>query len=222
MSVCKHLRIAEKAGWIQVSQHGFKGQKWRRNEYKPTFQGLHQGAEPPSVPQEKGGKPSVPACSEGGKPNNKKVVKEVYSSRPLELTTEEKENKKRKNGSICFIRFWETYPRKRGKKPSRDKWRSKGLDAKIDMILVDIQNRITNDERWKDGFIPDPATYLSQERWDDELTGGNHGKNRKLCAVDRVIAANVKRLQELGDLPTPSEQAGNSGSVCQLFPHVSG
>jgi hypothetical protein len=225
-SVCTHLDIAEKEGWIAVSQHGFKGQKWRRNEYEPTFQGIQKGTE--------GGSARYP---KGTEPDDKKALKEVQSSRPLRIDHKDKEEIYKEEipqnrdlqihrtgavslTTIAFDQFWEIYPRKRGKKPSRDKWRSKQLDSKIEMILIDIENRVQNDERWQDGFIPDPATYINQERWEDELTGGNHGTSRKLCAVDRVIEANVRRLRALGDLPP--EPTGNISAVCQLFPHVSG
>lgn len=33
-SVREHIRIAKESGWIEVSKHGFGGQKWARNDYK--------------------------------------------------------------------------------------------------------------------------------------------------------------------------------------------
>lgn len=32
-TVLKHLGVAREAGWIAVSQHGFRGQRWKRQEY---------------------------------------------------------------------------------------------------------------------------------------------------------------------------------------------
>jgi len=68
-----------------------------------------------------------------------------------------------------FTDFWQVYPRKRGKQPAAAKWKSKRLDARADEIIADVRKRITSDDRWKRGFIPDPATYLGQERWEDAL-----------------------------------------------------
>lgn len=38
-TVIKHLDIAEQAGWITVSEHGFRGQRWKRNEYVARWPG---------------------------------------------------------------------------------------------------------------------------------------------------------------------------------------
>lgn len=38
-TVLKHLEIAEERGWIGVTQHGFRGQKWKRNEYVARWPG---------------------------------------------------------------------------------------------------------------------------------------------------------------------------------------
>lgn len=68
-----------------------------------------------------------------------------------------------------FPDFWKTYPKKRKKKNAQEIWRRKKLDAKADVLIADVQNRLQNDKQWRDGFIPDPTTYLNGERWDDEL-----------------------------------------------------
>lgn len=69
-----------------------------------------------------------------------------------------------------FDDFWETYPKKRKKKRAREIWRSKKLNALAEHIIEDVELRKTKDERWTQGYIPDPTTYLNQERWEDELT----------------------------------------------------
>lgn len=70
-----------------------------------------------------------------------------------------------------FSEFWELYPKKVGKKPAGEKWRAKKLNAKADEILADVRKRSAADRRWLEGFIPNPATYLTQERWQDEIQG---------------------------------------------------
>ncbi len=52
-SIRTHLELAEKAGWIKVTEHGFRGQKWRNHQYVaswPDTQHVEKGAEPPSGP----------------------------------------------------------------------------------------------------------------------------------------------------------------------------
>jgi len=68
-----------------------------------------------------------------------------------------------------FDLFWSSYPKKVKRKRSVEIWKTKRLDAKAEQIVDDVKNRLANDGRWLDGFIPDPTTYLNGERWDDEL-----------------------------------------------------
>lgn len=35
--IIKHLKIAKQRGWITVEKHGFKGQRWARNDYKMAW-----------------------------------------------------------------------------------------------------------------------------------------------------------------------------------------
>lgn len=73
-------------------------------------------------------------------------------------------------GGGRFGEWWDLYPKKRGRKPAEAKWKAKGLDAHADTLIADVLARIERDERWRRGFIPDPVTYLNQERWTDELS----------------------------------------------------
>lgn len=73
------------------------------------------------------------------------------------------------HGSEAFERWWAVYPKKVGKKPTVDKWKAKKLDAVVDRLVEDVEKRIAEDGRWLEGYIPNPATYLAQERWNDEI-----------------------------------------------------
>jgi hypothetical protein len=68
-----------------------------------------------------------------------------------------------------FEEFWKGYPKKRQKKTAKEIWRRKRLDKHADKLIKDVENRIRADKQWKDGFAPNPTTYLNQERWEDEL-----------------------------------------------------
>lgn len=80
--------------------------------------------------------------------------------------TTPKDNTKR---HIWFDRFWDAYPKKVKRKPSMEKWQRKNLDAKAEEIISDVKARKKRDRRWLAGFVPDPTTYLTQERWTDEI-----------------------------------------------------
>lgn len=74
-----------------------------------------------------------------------------------------------KIGQSDFDRFWFAYPKKVKRKTSAEIWNRKRLDSKTGELIADIQRRVESDRRWREGFIPDPTTYLNQERWGDEL-----------------------------------------------------
>ncbi|KZL17510.1 helix-turn-helix domain-containing protein [Pseudovibrio sp. WM33] len=95
-AVLKHIEVARDAGWITISQHGFKGQRWKRREYvarwperdlvaPSTSERLDKSAEF----EEKAGAPDVPPPSkkvvhdvnEGGAPDEPKVVHDVYQDK---------------------------------------------------------------------------------------------------------------------------------------------
>ncbi|KKN79628.1 hypothetical protein LCGC14_0338320 [marine sediment metagenome] len=66
-----------------------------------------------------------------------------------------------------FDRFWKVYPRKVGKDKAIEKW-SKAAGASIEIILSAVENQKQTDQ-WRRGVIPNPATWLNQKRWEDEL-----------------------------------------------------
>ena len=71
-----------------------------------------------------------------------------------------------------FLTFWDAYPRKVGKDAAWRAWRSrKGDRPPIDAILAAVEMHRESDQWKRDGgkFIPYPATWLNQGRWDDEI-----------------------------------------------------
>ena len=71
-----------------------------------------------------------------------------------------------------FNQFWKAYPKKQGKGEAWEAWRKV---EKIKIILDDILNAVKKQKKsrqWQkdDGqYIPNPATWLNQRRWEDEL-----------------------------------------------------
>lgn len=80
-----------------------------------------------------------------------------------------------RSATLCasdFDNWWKGYPKKVKRKSARVLWMSKKPD--VEVLIADVANRIANDDQWKRGFIPHPTTYLSQERWNDEITEARH------------------------------------------------
>ena len=70
-----------------------------------------------------------------------------------------------------FDTFWREYPRKVGKGDARKKFAKALTKTSLDKIMAALE-RVKESDQWtKDGgqFIPHPATWLNQERWDDEV-----------------------------------------------------
>jgi hypothetical protein len=68
-----------------------------------------------------------------------------------------------------FDDFWAVYPKKVGKKPALAKWKTRKLDAVADRLIHDVMTRASSDDGWLRGYVPDPCTYLNQDRWEDDL-----------------------------------------------------
>lgn len=68
-----------------------------------------------------------------------------------------------------FAEWWEAYPKKTGKKPCAAIWKRRNLDDMADRLIVDVRTRAAEDAGWLDGYVPNPQTYLNQDRWEDEV-----------------------------------------------------
>jgi len=78
-----------------------------------------------------------------------------------------------------FTSFWNAYPKKVGKGAAWSAW--KRAKPPATSILLTVLEQQKDSEQWtrENGrFIPHPATWINQKRWDDEI----HGSSRQ---VDR-------------------------------------
>jgi hypothetical protein len=70
-----------------------------------------------------------------------------------------------------FLTFWRAYPKKTGKKAAFKAWTAASKDGLPDLeIVVKAIQAQCKSRQWQDEqFIPLPATWLNQGRWDDEV-----------------------------------------------------
>lgn len=84
------------------------------------------------------------------------------------------------NADAAFDRFWAAYPLKQGKGAARKAFQKARKKAPLETMLSAIEHQKQSAQWRRDGgqYIPQPATWLNQERWDDELDAGyqNGGK----------------------------------------------
>lgn len=77
-----------------------------------------------------------------------------------------------KEKTLCneFDQFWKAYPKKEGKGKALEEWLKAGVSLEVVLKAVEAQKKWP---KWqKDGgqYIPMPATWLHQKRWQDEGT----------------------------------------------------
>lgn len=73
-------------------------------------------------------------------------------------------------GLKWFDEFWQKYPRKVGKGAARGAWAKAVKIAAPEVILEALKRQIGAGVFGGDPvFVPHPRTWLSQERWEDEV-----------------------------------------------------
>ena len=81
----------------------------------------------------------------------------------------------RARGDGAFDRFWVEYPKKVGKGQAQKAFSKVSVPVET---LIEAVQRQRNSVQWqKDGgqYIPNPATWLNQRRWEDDLDSLNMG-----------------------------------------------
>ena len=67
-----------------------------------------------------------------------------------------------------FNEFWEIYPHKVGKKKALQEWNKINHDDGLLIRILESLEKQKKSKQWDNKqFIPHPATWLNQERWDD-------------------------------------------------------
>lgn len=110
-------------------------------------------------------------CKTNSKANDKANSKANVSRADKDI---DKERDKDISISFGFEDFYAAYPRKVAKTSAMRAWaKLKANQELLDTILNDIKRRIAGEWHGKDiQYIPHPATYLNQRRWEDESSTG--------------------------------------------------
>ena len=108
--------------------------------------------------------------------NGEITVKQPLNNIEATVTKQqERKGKERKGTYICsneFLKFYESYPRKVGKEPAWKAWKKRNGDRPdIETLLKILEEQKRSDQWQKEGgqFVPLPATWINQGRWDDKL-----------------------------------------------------
>ena len=103
-------------------------------------------------------------CSSNAKARREEKRREEYTSKPPFNPPA--------GGSYTpdFEAFWKAYPKKVGKGAAFRAWQKSKSRPKLDIILHHISTMVPS-RQWTDEngkYIPNPATWINQCRWDDE------------------------------------------------------
>ena len=97
---------------------------------------------------------------------------DVRQEKEIEKEIEKDTPKPPKGDDVRFDEFWAAYPNKKAKEPARKAFNKLKLqDGEFADILTALSAHKQSTQWTKDNgqFIPLPATWLNQRRWEDEL-----------------------------------------------------
>ncbi len=71
-----------------------------------------------------------------------------------------------------FALFWSAYPNKKAKPAAAKAFKTAKINGHLPEVLADIESKSQSESWLKNGgqFVPMPATYLNQRRWEDGAT----------------------------------------------------
>lgn len=96
---------------------------------------------------------------------------------------------------VSFEKFWKAYPKKSGKGAAEKAWKKiKKPSETIELILTAIEWQRKSPQWTKENgqYIPNPATYINQRRWEDEIEGADH----EGMTEEEICAANLAAFKE--------------------------
>lgn len=135
--------------------------------YLPNFR-KHQRIDKPSPSR-------IPPPTDS--PNTPGALQEASANAPGTLPVgvdmeadQDQEGMGKDRSDAAFDAFWELYPRKAAKPKAAKSWRTEVRKRDIAPLMADVERRCGSED-WtkKNGkYIPLPATYLNQRRWEDQ------------------------------------------------------
>ena len=70
-----------------------------------------------------------------------------------------------------FDRFWEAYPRKAGKEEARKAFQRVDVPVGVWVDAISVQRKSAQWQKEGGRYIPFPANWLNQRRWEDQPPG---------------------------------------------------
>ena len=111
----------------------------------------------------------------------------------------EKGEKRSASAPLDFDRFWKAYPLKKAKQAALKAWKKINPDKQLaETIIAAVEKQ----KRWEDWtrdngqYIPHPATWLNQGRWEDEERSGGEQKQKEKCIDTKYVYEQLEAAQK--------------------------
>ena len=104
--------------------------------------------------------------------NNNQINKPITNKQQTNNNIQEHKNKRTKEYTSDFLKFYDEYPKHKGKEQAWKAWQKlNGTVPTVDDLILKIQDQKKSEDWKKDGgkYIPYPATWLNDKRWEDEV-----------------------------------------------------
>lgn len=140
------------------------------------------------------------------------VTDTSHQSRDKSVTREEKRREENKATPIvpteAFAAFWSSYPKKTGKGAAEKAWLKVNPDLiTLTAITQALESAKSSIEWRRDAgkYIPNPATWLNQKRWEDQYT---QAEQLPYCEIVQAYNSETAgRLQPCTGITAEREQA---------------
>jgi hypothetical protein len=139
----------------------------------------------------------VSKANSGATPENGLETPELVGEKGVlkeNIGEERKGEEKRDRGALVvgerFAEFWSAYPRKVGKKAALAAWKKAKIGNGLFPQVIQAVKTQAKSEQWqKDNgqYIPNPATWINQGRWDDEAQNLMDEEARKKARGQEIV-----------------------------------
>lgn len=140
----------------------------------------------PSLNKDREGKPTIPLPTPEQLQSTSRLT-------PLKVKERKVKIKQSKVNDSRFDKFWSIYPKKVGKGKAEESFLKVNPSEELFRQICSAVEQQKLSEQWqREGgrFIPNPATWLNQKRWGDEM--GTSTTKRKLPVIPGRICGNCK------------------------------
>jgi len=147
--------------------------------------------------------PEVNPCS---KPLQKKMLKVAENSTSPSPSPSPSPIKHMSNKLDGFDAWYKLYPRKVARAAAERAWAKAVKKVEAEKIVAGLEHQLSALKAKDKEYIPHPATWLNQERWDDEVCSPSVPQTATYVPFMPTSDDEVKRIEKLADFREVSDE----------------